>query len=340
MHRKKQRNVVFEIIKIYLSFVILVYHYNIFFCDNTNPLLFRGGYIAVDVFFAISGYFLFFTFHRNAHIRPFLIMFSKMKKMWPDYLICLACSVVAWFLLKGLTQSDIFQIIKEILYVQEWIPPSRTMINGPTWYISAMFFCTFVFAFLYRFIPEKYCLFILGVLLTFGISIMWFQYGTIRIHGNFFYFIFSSGVIRGFVGMIIGLLIGHLDKDNYFGKKRFAWIPFFIGFVGVSIFFFIAGVNRHDILCLPFIALFIIGAVMLSKKQMAVPSTIIWLLSDLSLHIYLLQRAWQMICLRFFKNIPVPTYIIVLLIACLLWFGIKYTFKFVIGQKQKNNVSK
>lgn len=54
----KGRYLVLDLLKFMLAIIIVVYHYNYFNLKWENNFMFRGGYLAVDIFFIISGFYL------------------------------------------------------------------------------------------------------------------------------------------------------------------------------------------------------------------------------------------------------------------------------------------
>jgi len=101
---RKERNIYIDFLKLYMSVIIILYHYNYFKLGWTNPYLFRGGYLCVDVFFMISGFYFIKSFDKKESRGSIYILKEigkRMKRLYPQYFIALLLSVIIRFFEMG-----------------------------------------------------------------------------------------------------------------------------------------------------------------------------------------------------------------------------------------------
>lgn len=119
-----------EAFRFLFMLVIILWHFSRF-----NP--FTYGYIVVDFFFILSGFFLYKSFIKNN--QPFyLYTMSKLKRFAPGYLIMffVIFGTKALLVYEGNTSSIFRSAIPELFMVQGI--GFNTVINTPTWYISVL----------------------------------------------------------------------------------------------------------------------------------------------------------------------------------------------------------
>lgn len=221
---RKVRNIYIDFLKLYMSIIILLYHYNYFKLNWTNPYLFRGGYLCVDVFFMISGFYLMKLFDKKEIRGGFCILKEtgkRIKKLYPQYLIALLLSVIiCFFEMGGGTRSIKYYIAEffgEIFLIQEWgIYPFVPFYNEQTWYISAMIFGIILFLFLIKYTSRTQCTKILFISAVLGYLLLFVGIGNIHVHGVRKHI--SLGLVRGIADMAAGSLV-------YYQRRLFEHIP-------------------------------------------------------------------------------------------------------------------
>lgn len=119
-----------EAFRFIFMLVIILWHFSRF-----NP--FTHGYIVVDFFFMLSGFFLYKSFSRNQQT-SYAYTVDKIKKFAPEYvlmffIIFLVKSIIVY---KGESVMVLCSAIPELLMIQG--VGFNTVINTPTWYISIM----------------------------------------------------------------------------------------------------------------------------------------------------------------------------------------------------------
>ena len=142
-----------------LFMLLIVVHHSGFYFD----VLHLAG-TSVDLFFMISGYFLYHTLQKKPQMGAGSYLLSRYRKLYPHYLL----SFVMMFLSTSvyrvgtITLSMLLRALPELLLVQN-IGLFWGGVNYPCWHLSVLIYAgTFVF-FLGRKLPRK-CFHALGVL--------------------------------------------------------------------------------------------------------------------------------------------------------------------------------
>lgn len=120
---------------------ICMLHFEVtYFPDGSQPL-FKCGYLGVEFFFILSGFFLMKHMEEHPEESAFIYTKKRLLKFYPEL-------VVAWFLLiANLAYANkwgIQEIWKEFIsHIWEYlllnaIGITWNVLNGPTWYLSAL----------------------------------------------------------------------------------------------------------------------------------------------------------------------------------------------------------
>ena len=218
-----------DYIKITMSLIVVLYHYNFFIEKWKNDNMFRGGYICVDIFFIIGGFFFSKNMKEKPNTKFIPFIMHKTKALYPHYIVSLIFATLVNMWVTGYDvfwdKNRIIAFVEEIFLVQEWgivITPAAYYNNAAAWYISAMFFVFILFFFLFR-ISNRIS-YLLGVV---AIGLTYFLYkhtGHMHVHA-FINGHISLGIIRAIIGMGFGCLAYEVMK----------WFKFKISALGLSI---------------------------------------------------------------------------------------------------------
>ena len=75
----------FDIIRLILAILVGLYHWNILIAYNSGNLFFNFGEIAVDCFFIVSGFLIFWSFDNDKDNKKFYI--KRFYRIFPIYFI-------------------------------------------------------------------------------------------------------------------------------------------------------------------------------------------------------------------------------------------------------------
>ena len=180
---KSNRNSLIELYR-FLFAMWVVYYHGYFFLPKTS--LFSHGYLAVDFFFILTGLFLFKSLELVKDM-PFF------KGFWS----------ITWKKLKPLGITLIISLIFAQIYFWANVPNDIGDPFGFMWYIEWMVVCPGIYLALYKIIKDKN-IFLIWVAVISIISYILYQ--TVCDHW---------GILRGFYGMGIGMIISTIPKNAW-----------------------------------------------------------------------------------------------------------------------------
>ncbi len=109
--------------------------------------LFEEGWVAVDIFFAVSGFVFFWLYLepvRRREIGAGKFALQRFSRLYPLYFVALLAAVALqlafhhatgnWFIFAA---NDWPHFVKSIFLVQQWLPPDESQsFDGPVWAVS------------------------------------------------------------------------------------------------------------------------------------------------------------------------------------------------------------
>jgi peptidoglycan/LPS O-acetylase OafA/YrhL len=181
-----------------------------------------SGYLAVDLFFMLSGFVLAHRYDGRLQSGFGASQFIKMRviRLYPLYI--LGCAIGAFVGLMGLvvqhgTGTDwnawLFDIALSILMLPDLVRPDGLVFrfNVPAWSLFYELTINIVFAFA---LPRlhKAGLFAIVILSGLALIVEAFYFGSLRLTGTMPYFLFAS--VRAIFGFFTGVLIHRLRTDR------------------------------------------------------------------------------------------------------------------------------
>ncbi len=151
MTAKTAKNGIIECLRFVFALVVLMVHTHGLRPQNTN-YLFCGGYIAVEFFLILSGYFatkyiLDSPDNNSAGANALKYTVRQVKKVVPAVVVTVFFNYAVIFAFGNIDLQDMPYMLYEMLL----LPQSgiyKTFINLPLWYISAYVICLPVFLYL------------------------------------------------------------------------------------------------------------------------------------------------------------------------------------------------
>lgn len=119
--------------------LICMLHFEPQYLNGEQPV-FACGYLAVEFFFILSGFFM--MKHAESHNDSALIYsIGRVKRFYPDLLLCWALLILNLAIVNNYGFMDTFNEVKK--HVWEYLLLNSLgitwdILNGPTWYISAL----------------------------------------------------------------------------------------------------------------------------------------------------------------------------------------------------------
>lgn len=317
---KKKRNFAVDAIK-GLMILLIVLHHGQFF-----PFL-RHGYLAVDVFFWISGYYLFNSFvcHKESAIQ---YTFRRVRSVFLPYLIALAtASLLNYKYLLSFKSFDEFLAVIApysafLTFTETLGPPFHTVvILIGAWFLSVLIIGGFL---LYSFLEYDERLTTKVILPT--CFILGFTY---YFHNNPSLEFFSQkgaisyAFLRGFLEMGGGIMLFQLIKEKRATLEKHSIL---VNCTSILSFFVFLGLlftkETMDVYCILLIPAVLTGCLMtgswLELYYQSVRLKILPFLGALSLEIYLIHPPVLHIIHSGFKILHLPLSIWLRMPACLI----------------------
>lgn len=205
MHK---RNSILELWR--FAFCIAVLGLHLF--ERMNLNYFHAGYLGVEFFFIVSGYFIgaYYSKHQegnNLKVRlksVGIFVSTRLKRLYPFYGLALCIMLLVRSILKNYGTRDILILIKSCLaefFFLQWTPLGNEILISTGWFVPAVFFGGLFFVLLLAF-TGKLCGYFLAPVISFFIYRYYFLLiGKIDV-------IFSyHGVLRGMAGIGFGIFI-------------------------------------------------------------------------------------------------------------------------------------
>lgn len=272
----EKRNGIISFWKFIFAIVIVFFHTHQFYTNTRNPF-FSGGYIAVEFFFIVSGYFfaksLLKSGNKSKDIskETFNFVFTKIKKFSPYILVAYILSFIIQGYYSHWTLDKYINSICNLLLFNG-IGVGKTVMLGQLWYISSMLI---VMYFLYPFLKkykEKYVVSVIPLVITIGISYMFGKYQTLNLPLKQWIGLIHAGIFRGFVEMNIGILIFYISEKlknveyTKFGRLVLTAISELSLIAVLVITSFATNYKKYDFVMLLMISISVL--IMVSKKTL------------------------------------------------------------------------
>lgn len=141
-----RRNTFLDIMKVVCAFAILSYHSTYLTTPKSTPIIFKSGYIAVEFFFLLTGYFMIMhvdklSICKNLGKECISFIMSKIMIILPYYIFAWLISLILIHIPHNFSFFSICTTIIKSLYPTLFLDMAGLggfAIVGSTWYISAM----------------------------------------------------------------------------------------------------------------------------------------------------------------------------------------------------------
>lgn len=144
-----RRNGEIELARFIFAVAVLLFHMGYFLGWNAKLAIVPRGYLAVEAFFILTGYFLGQSWSKGNN-RLLSCLGKRIKGFYPELLVslCVAYCYRSVFNVPDCGNLQLFfsSFVKEALLLKMTgiLPPIREgVVNGPTWYLSSMMLATF-----------------------------------------------------------------------------------------------------------------------------------------------------------------------------------------------------
>lgn len=210
--QKSNRQQAVELLRFLLCVVVCLHH-----TMDMDKYYFGSGYICVDIFFILTGFFLmrhfvFDTQDGNPEKKTLLYIQKRLKRLVPHHVFSwIITAIVMVFVTKAYTiKETLLYGWSELFLLKATGLGNNITINGVAWYISSLVICSFIIYWvLLRFRKTgdtegtRFSLFFAPIIFLLIMSYIW----TTKEKLNYWTqsaFIFTGGFLRGIAGISIG----------------------------------------------------------------------------------------------------------------------------------------
>ena len=202
--KKEKRNGIISLWKFLFAIVIAFFHCSQFYQDLKNPF-FYGGYIAVEFFFIVSGFYLAKKLIKEKYDTKNIVgetikyIFKKILKLFPYILIAYISSIIIrLYYNPNLKTNELINSIWNLFLLREFGLRS-TNILPQLWYLTSMFISIFILYPIVKKYKEKFIAFISPLIVLFGLGYLSYNWTSLnhayQIWNGFIY----TGMLRGFI---------------------------------------------------------------------------------------------------------------------------------------------
>lgn len=221
---KEKRNGIISLWKFLFAIVIAFFHCSQFYQDIKNPF-FPGGYIAVEFFFIVSGFYLAKKLIKEKYDTKNIVgetikyIFKKILKLFPYILIAYIFSIIIrLYYNPNLKTNELINSIWNLFLLREFGLRS-TIILPQLWYLTSMFISIFTLYPIVKKYKEKFIAFISPLIVLFGLGYLSYNWVGLDHAYQIWSGFTRTGIIRGFIelnlGMILYLIHLKLSKVEY-----------------------------------------------------------------------------------------------------------------------------
>ena len=200
-----------EIMRMVFCLIIMLFHMRKL--GNGTPVIFTGGYIGVEFFFLVSGYLMAQTAVKSQDSRPIgtqtaAFLYRKIRAIYPYYFTAFVFAFIGWIICKDATIQEAFKQLSngiwELLLLKRTGLGGTIWINGPTWYLSAMFTAMLLLYPLLRGYTDLFLKTIAPVLTIVCLALL-YKNGSLQ-NGNDLFGVEIRSVLRAIGGLSLGCI--------------------------------------------------------------------------------------------------------------------------------------
>lgn len=214
----KKHNGIVSLWKFIFAIVIVFFHTNVLYPDFANPI-FRYGYVAVEFFFLITGYYfaknIFNKEKYNAEKigeETKIFIFKKIKSFWIPIVIAYILNIILLIIYGQITTDQLVNSIWNVLLLKN-VGLGNYRVMGQLWYLTSMLVSFQILYPLLKKYKENFIYLASPLIIVLGLGYMNFYCGNLNIVQNHWSGIVSTSLIRGFVEINIGMVIYFISRS-------------------------------------------------------------------------------------------------------------------------------
>ena len=231
-----KRNGTITLLKLIFTGVIIFMHYSIPCETGGNEFLFGGGYIYVDFFFILQGFYLIKNADYKVEIDAFEYFKKRIKRFFPCVLVAGFVMLIFSILEMGGGLVNIceclLQYVVQLSFLSQMMPFSYLGMGGILWFLSASIFAGTLAIVIISVTRAKTPIVTLFLGASLYNMIISNNGNTDLWHGTILGGASIGGIPRALAGIMIGISVRYLsDKINHLILRR--WVVTAARFVGL-----------------------------------------------------------------------------------------------------------
>lgn len=204
----KEKNHSLEFYRTVFTLTICLYHAQ--YLDPKLEIL-KNAYLCVEFFFMLSGYLLYRSFMKETEHHTMAYAARRFTRLWPEYIFAAVIAILG----RGVFLHDfnVNKALNEVLMVQNTGLFHYGGYNYPCWYIPVMIFCGILIYSILSLYPDAFIKLFAPLAVLLGYT----YFGGLEAGLESWQYVgpFSEPMIRGFIAMSLGVLIGAAaNKEN------------------------------------------------------------------------------------------------------------------------------
>lgn len=208
-----------DFLRFIFAVMIVMYHCCEFFSFKTGNLVTKylpgliHGYICVDFFFVIAGFFLFANLKQ---VKTFDFALKRFYRLAPLIWFYIILSIIYCIFVHSPIHFDNY-FLKIFLFSNiGFSPKTDTALH---WFIPVIFWVSVFYFYIAKIFDKKYLNLIIWVITICSLGcLLNYKSYDINLHSKNIYLFINAGVIRGLAGMGIGYFINELCNTNVLEK--------------------------------------------------------------------------------------------------------------------------
>lgn len=211
-----RRYVFVDFLKFFFSIAVALHHFRMF--DTKFP--FGGGYLAVDFFLVMSGFFGADSLKRNLEKSFFVFVTKRYLRLFWEYLIAelFAFGVCVAFCLNYLSGSALGYIL-ELFMIELWHNDCSYRLIPAGWYCGYLLLSTVIVSIIYLLTKERkmFCFLFFSLI---GYLSLFLKYNSLCIYPNKAGFLDFDTLVRCLSGLSLGMFLSCANKGEKAEKLR------------------------------------------------------------------------------------------------------------------------
>ncbi len=206
-----EKNINVELLRIFLTVAVCLHHFRLY----SDTLPYGGGYIAVDCFFIISGYYMARHIMENESGSTEVSLqyiYKRYSRLFPEYFLAFVFAFLFKVIVGEIPSGHWWGYMKEALMIEFWCVDSGQRINPPDWYCGYLLLASgMIYEYMKRMRKSISLIYVTGTAAVGMYVILMFYSSNINIYPQY-RCILSVAILRGIAGLLFGCWVYLLDK--------------------------------------------------------------------------------------------------------------------------------